>query len=67
MISKYDKIKQIAYMKWLDAQCPSGKDTKFWLEAEQELYHVQDIDDHRNPFNANRVYHPLDIFQKQSY
>lgn len=33
-----EKIKELAYYKWIDAGMPDGKDMEFWLEAEQEIY-----------------------------
>mgnify|MGYP002781580895 FL=1 len=33
-----DKIRELAYYKWLDAGCPENTGARFWDEAKAELY-----------------------------
>lgn len=33
----HDKVKALAYQKWVDAGKPEGRDKEFWNEAEQEV------------------------------
>ena len=37
MDSCEEAIREMAYLKWQDAGCPSGDGFDFWLEAEQAL------------------------------
>lgn len=30
------RIRELAYYKWIDAGCPSNKDLDFWLSAEAD-------------------------------
>jgi hypothetical protein len=32
------QIRELAYLKWEQANCPWGKDKEFWIEAEKELF-----------------------------
>jgi hypothetical protein len=32
-----DRIRELAYQKWLDAGCPPGDGVNFWCDAEAEL------------------------------
>lgn len=31
-----ERIRELAYYKWLDDGCPEGNDIHYWLEAESE-------------------------------
>jgi hypothetical protein len=31
-----NRIRELAYYKWLDAGCPDDQDMDFWLQAEME-------------------------------
>lgn len=33
----FEETRQLAYQLWQDANCPSGEDINFWLQAEQQL------------------------------
>lgn len=47
----YDDIKRLAYIKWITAGFPEGKDTELWLAAEKEVLKIRN---QMNPFQANR-------------
>lgn len=32
------QIRELAYKKWEESGCPTGKDEEFWVAAEQELF-----------------------------
>lgn len=32
-----ERIEELAYRKWIDDGCPSGRDTEYWLAAEREI------------------------------
>ncbi len=34
--SSREAVRKMAYFKWLDAGCPSGRDLDFWAEAERQ-------------------------------
>jgi hypothetical protein len=36
-VSKQDRIRELAYLKWEKAGYPPGDGVNFWVEAEQEL------------------------------
>lgn len=48
-----EEIKQLAYIKWLNAKCPKDKDANFWLEAEKEVVDRRAQINRTNPFRAN--------------
>jgi hypothetical protein len=34
--SEFEEISKIAYHLWRQADCPSGRDLEFWIQAEQQ-------------------------------
>lgn len=53
----HDEISRQAYQLWRNHECPAGRDTEFWLEAERKL--------NEDPAAESAVENPLSTAQPE--